>query len=55
MFYSVKVTFCFSCSGFVAAGHLQTQPEAATWTLLFRGIMHLLCIKGRKHHLNSYI
>lgn len=35
------------CVGTMAAGHLQTQLEAATWTLLSWRIMHLLCIKGR--------
>ena len=31
----------------MAAGHLQTQFEAASWTLLFRRLVHLLCIKGK--------
>lgn len=35
------------CVGTMAAGHLQTQLEAATWTLLSWRILHLLCIKGR--------
>lgn len=37
----------FLCVGTLAAGHLQTQLEAATWTLLSGRIMHLLCFKGR--------
>lgn len=42
-----KVTSSFPCVGTMAAGHLQTQLEAATWTLLSGRILHLLCIKGR--------
>lgn len=35
------------CSaGTMATGHLQTQLEAATWTLLSRRVMHFLCVKG---------
>lgn len=39
------------CVGTMAAGHLQTQLEAATWTLLSWRIVHLLCIKGRVREL----
>lgn len=44
---TVKTPSSDLCVGPVAAGHLQAQLEAATWTLLLRGFLHLLCVKGK--------
>lgn len=43
----MEITSCSCpCVGTLAAGHLQTQLEAATRTLLSGRVVHLLCIEG---------
>lgn len=52
----MEITSCSCpCVGTLAAGHLQTQLEAATRTLLSGRVVHLLCTQGsfRFHHVHA--